>query len=339
MRNITDFLQNYEILIKKPTFLKIADFPRWENVWSNILCFYLNNEHHEMNGFLLKCLAEAIGKTDISGDDILAEREVHTKIGNRIDIFVKTKNYCFFIENKVDAPEDNDFNDYLVYTKNIALKSFAIDKQDNFFGVVIKRKKEEEKEDRNKRLLYLSYNDFLFIIRKKINSILFSSDNKYLMFFIDFIENISDVMEVKMDLKFYEQYLIYNKEIKDISNKYNSLKIFRKDVVIDHKKRLYNKYDNIAEIDFDGNHTVCLKLSEFKIKIVYLLNGISLKLIIENEHKKKIESLFKDYSESFTLENEEYLWRKDEFYLNNLDKFEEKFLQEIEPIINNYKIK
>jgi predicted AlkP superfamily phosphohydrolase/phosphomutase len=102
-----------------------------------------------MNGFLLKRFNEILNIDDILGFDAVAKREVYTENRNRIDIFVETSNYCFFIENKIDAGLNNDLNDYLEYTKNI-----VNNRGKEYFGIVLSR----NKKGLNNKIYYLSYN-------------------------------------------------------------------------------------------------------------------------------------------------------------------------------------
>jgi hypothetical protein len=289
-----------------------------------------------MNGFLLNCFKEILGIDDISESDVVVKREVYTKNSNRIDIFAETSNYCFFIENKVDAPLYNDLNDYLEYTKSI-----ADSRGTEYFGIVLSKSKKE----RDGKIYYLSYNDLLDAIRKNVDSILFTSNNRYLMFFIEFIENISNVMEGKMDLNedFYNQYIIHEEKIKNIYKNYNSLVAYRRDVVkgyVQKLNELNGKHGNIAKVFSREDYIVVIELPQFndlvlEIDIVFLLNGVTLNIKDKNkktENQNIIEGFIETNKDCFTFENGAFTG-KEKYKLNQLEQFENKFFPVIETII------
>lgn len=98
-----------------PTLLDIARFPKYENVWSRILGFYLNpNNEHQLGSTVLNAFLECIeaGQLSITENSLTVTPEFHTSNGNRIDLLIECDNFIIGIENKVDAGLYNDLEDY-----------------------------------------------------------------------------------------------------------------------------------------------------------------------------------------------------------------------------------
>ena len=248
---LAEFLSNYNIRARKnkPTFLKIARFTRRENVWSNILCFYLDKNHHGMEGFLLECIGNCIGIE--LGKVVSVKREVRTGKRNRIDIFVETDKYCFYIENKVDARLYNPLDDYLGHTINKADKK-------NYFGIVLGFNLEKKQKE---NIYCIEYSKLL----ENININKIEIYNKYVAFFIDFIKNIKNVMEEKMASEdFYKVFLKNEDKIKDIQRQYKKLIDFRKKEVKFLKKTLEETHSKhfTKKPDIQGNHTIKLSIQK-----------------------------------------------------------------------------
>jgi hypothetical protein len=350
--SMKDFLCQYQGIVNKnkPTFFKIAGFPRWENVWSNVLCFFLNEEFHEMNGFLLNCFKECINLADLATSNVTARREEGTDAGNRIDIFVETDNYCFFIENKVGAELYNNLDDYMEYTKKNAKG-----KDGNFFGIVLSRLNGEEmrnkpiklREEYTNKVHYVSYKDVLNTIRKNISQILFSADNLYLTFFVNFVENVSNVMEGKMDLneEFYNLYLAHEAKIKNICHNYNSLVNYRRDIVLDYVKKLKDEYSGTStKIFMWENYKAVMELPRLDdttlvVEIRFILKGITLVVkakTLESVHREKIMELLGNYKEQFCQKENEFV-AEQEWKLNDMQKFENECFLILDTFIKNYK--
>jgi hypothetical protein len=348
--DLTEFLNNYQIFKNKPTFLEIARFPRWENVWSNILRFFLRNDHHGMNGFLIKCICKTLGslpeaqkqsrtckrlyEAEELGKVLSVRREVKTPGKGRIDIFVETENYFFFIENKVDAILKNNLDDYFVHTVNKTKNN------KKYFGIVLGKSIiniKELKVDVYKDYLYImTYKNLLESIEKDINEVLYSADNKYLTFFIDFIETVKRVMEGKMNIDFYKYYLEGDNETKinNIFDNVRSLRIHRKDERDKYAKELNKRFSNygIKMSTPSNNKSICLKMDgvlEVDIIIglksadMIIKNNVAIEKFVGNDEIKK--------------KNDDYCYSKAQPFLNNnIEKFMGKCYEIINTIIEGY---
>jgi hypothetical protein len=101
---LDDFKKVPLIEPEKQTFLEISGFPHYENVISNILCFFFDTEEtHRFNDFLLKSLLECYD-SEIVLDNLttnFVQKEVVTQKQKRIDILIETDEIIVAIENKI----------------------------------------------------------------------------------------------------------------------------------------------------------------------------------------------------------------------------------------------
>ena len=109
------------------TFLEISGYAHYENVWSNVLAFFLDPE--ETHGFGTLFLSALLDPSDAEEVELSCaevesvEREVPTDGGNRIDIIVSCRKHLVAIENKVFAAARNPFREYSSYVVDRAKKS------------------------------------------------------------------------------------------------------------------------------------------------------------------------------------------------------------------------
>ncbi|MFW5872641.1 MAG: PD-(D/E)XK nuclease family protein [bacterium] len=116
----------------RKNLIEIAGYPKWENVNSNLLAFYLDEkEEHGFGRLFLNSLIDLYeSKQDkettreIFDTDYIIEREASTDLGGRIDIVVSSdtvyeseetalpSNWSIIIENKLFAELYNNLIDY-----------------------------------------------------------------------------------------------------------------------------------------------------------------------------------------------------------------------------------
>jgi len=117
---IEQFLADYRIIAhpeRERNFFDIAGFPHYENVFSNVLAFFL-----EKSDLVLQVLLACIpGYEYQPGEKAIAvSREEFTDKYKRIDIVVTTSKRIIGIENKIGAGLYNDLDDYGVYLEGVA---------------------------------------------------------------------------------------------------------------------------------------------------------------------------------------------------------------------------
>ncbi|MEX1003481.1 MAG: PD-(D/E)XK nuclease family protein [Crocinitomicaceae bacterium] len=190
LKEIQKLIDDFEELKIKErngsTFLEIAKCPHLENVWSNILAFYLNpNNEHNLHELLIKSIFQSIDTnislTNLKG--ITVWTEYRTTKGNRIDIVVIATNFILGIENKVGAGLYNDLADYSATIDELAkIQSLPT------YKIVLSKYRNNTTND----FINLIYPDLIKVIRQNIGSYSDYSDTKYLIFFLDFLKNIEN---------------------------------------------------------------------------------------------------------------------------------------------------
>lgn len=107
-----------ETELYSPTFMEIGGYHHKENIYSNILRFFLNPQNeHGFNNHLLNDFLNAIGLEEWCNYDnksVIIDREVSTDNG-RIDLLIRTNQWTLIIENKIYHTLNNDLEDYLSY--------------------------------------------------------------------------------------------------------------------------------------------------------------------------------------------------------------------------------
>lgn len=168
------------------TFLEIAKCPHLENVWSNILAFYLNpNNEHNLFDLILNSVFETADKKIAINNfkNIRIRTEYPTELGNRIDIVVFADTFILGIENKVGATLFNDLNDYSNTIENLA-------KPQNLAAYKILLSKNRNTVSHG--FVNIIYSDLIKNIKKNIGNFTAYSDTKYVIFLFDFLKNIEN---------------------------------------------------------------------------------------------------------------------------------------------------
>lgn len=179
---ISNFLKIENQLFPEKTFFEIAGFPSRENVFSNILKFYLDTrEKHGLGALVIKALLQEV-KPDVTDADLTTiqiRREVTTTKYNRIDLVIDTNKYLIGIENKVYHSLQNDLADYADY----------LEKQSSKEKIFIVLNLYDDKSIHEQGFKAVSYMGF---VDRLESSILNLTDNKYTILLKEFIQNIKN---------------------------------------------------------------------------------------------------------------------------------------------------
>ena len=202
IKSVEDFLKGYEILRlgtrEPPTLLQIARFPNWENVYSNILAFFLDSQ--QVHGFgtlfirsILTLYTESCPKSwfpnriDLCAEHSteLVEREQSTTKGGRIDIFVECSDILICVENKIWSRLHNQLLDYRKYCEDQPDKKPVL-------GIVLSPNKlqaEDEEEKLNEsRFINITYAELVDSVRKSMGSYIGPENTRYQFLLLDFLE-------------------------------------------------------------------------------------------------------------------------------------------------------
>lgn len=234
--------------VKKQNFLSITNFPRYENVISDILAFYFHTEEeHKLKDLWLNCLLECyndksvkkINYNDLNVDRII--REQSTDERKRIDLFIVTDENIVIIENKIDSPLNNDLGKYYKKAKEYYHEHFDVMNDDEMEShitpILLTMKKETEFND--KKFINIIYEDLIKKIKQKMGSYIDEASTKWLIYMKEFINNLEEInrgyqmSDINID---FQQFLKNNEE---------ELKHFLNDVL---KKDINSKIDFIKEV-------------------------------------------------------------------------------------------
>jgi hypothetical protein len=231
---------------KAPSLLEIAGCPHIENVWSNVLAFYLNpNREHKLGDLMLNALFEAAGR-DVpvyNPDLITVTREYRTGTGRYIDIVIQSDTFVLGIENKVNAALYNDLTDYAA-----TLDRLAGTEKDVIKTVLSKYPQDDLAGD----FVNLLYAGLLPAVRKRLGNCTGYADTRYLIFLIDFLNNIENNLNLNImtDNPELRKFMIENEdEIVRLSELYGEFRVYgeqklRRVWALMQPKKLEDKYSN-----------------------------------------------------------------------------------------------
>lgn len=182
-----------------PTLMEIAGFPHWENVYSNILAFFLDTgEPHGFGPlFVQSILAAYRGKCpdkwpgkdpvpeNVSETDKV-EREASTEKG-RIDLLVECSEFVVCIENKIWSGLQNDLGEYRQHCEKMSEKRQVL-------GIVLSPVElgaaDKQKMDESK-FVNVTYPDFAKELQHRLGGYIGWRNTQYQYLLFDFIEQAS----------------------------------------------------------------------------------------------------------------------------------------------------
>ena len=182
--------------------MQIAGFPHWENVYSNILAFFLDtSESHGFGSLFIRSLMAAYrGKCGHDGGlkdfpcpeaveaTAAVKREVKTSDDKRIDLVVDCGKFLVCIENKIWA---SLYNDLKQYRKHCEKDSDG----HPVYGIVLSPKKttRQKELDQLEKYCFLSitYEDLVREVRLRLGSHIGPHNTRYQYLLFDFLEQAS----------------------------------------------------------------------------------------------------------------------------------------------------
>lgn len=203
-------IQNVEEVL--PTYIEIAGYPRFENVSSNILAFFLDSrQKHNLKDLVIISLLECIQDLDPSTLDLETlnvYREYTIKNQKRIDLVIEFNKFCISIENKIFHWLHNDLE---LYEEEID-KDF---KNERNFHFVLGIRKEQVKG----KFISITYEEFFTKIKSNLGFYAIKGSNTYISYLLDFMQTIENHYKMENINKDMFQFLISNqKEIENLQN-------------------------------------------------------------------------------------------------------------------------
>ena len=181
----------------EPTYLELCKYPwnRLEEICSRLFAFFFDTRNpHGVGTLFLDTLLEVYQEkysAEIENFDkknilytrsVFAETEKYTENGNRIDLLLTTDCLKVCIENKIDAPPDNDFQDYYNYVKK---ESESLNLHTVCILLALCEKAEYKDVNPNFKTIY--YREFLEKLKRNLGAYLTQCNSKYLSYLTDFI--------------------------------------------------------------------------------------------------------------------------------------------------------
>jgi hypothetical protein len=195
------------------SFLDIAGYPNYENVFSNIYAHFLNEGGaHGMKRMFLDALQNALNLEIIFGEYAVV-REFATKNG-RLDILIEERDenenlvHAMGIENKVFHELNNDLADYQKSIKSLQGEALVV--------LTV-----HEVSDQRKDVHYLTHKRWVSEIKKLMGNYVIGVDTKQLLLLTDFIQHIENLYIDIMDtegLGFLYEYGNKIQGLKDLEN-------------------------------------------------------------------------------------------------------------------------
>ena len=105
---------------KEPTLFSLGGRGHFENPASDLLRFFLTpTAEHGFGSLFLRTFLECMGMDAraLKPDNVMVDREVGTREGNRIDLLIKGTGWALLIENKIGHAANNPFDDYEAYAR------------------------------------------------------------------------------------------------------------------------------------------------------------------------------------------------------------------------------
>jgi len=204
------------------TFFDIAGLPHYENVISNFYAYYLDpGKEHGLGDLFLRALVSLLPEESpakyMASDDVVVSREVHTKLGNFIDLVIgvpiseKADSYlpdepaytydtALVIENKIYAWVYNNLEDY--YQSVTARK-----KQ----GIVLSLREEKIS---NPKFINITHGPLIKKIKELINENKPNIESRENIILEDFIKNLENLT---MRVNYTEQIKFFHSHSKQIA--------------------------------------------------------------------------------------------------------------------------
>lgn len=199
-------IKQLNIDYQKPeqNFLSITNFPRYENVISDILAFYFNTEEqHCLKDVwvmsLLKCYKKYDDTKDVDFSLITTQeviREQSTDERKRIDLCLITEQNIIIIENKIDSSPSNPWESYFnkakqYYLENVENNSDINEIKNKIIPILLTVKNEKEAQIDN--FINITYEELFNKVRENIGFYLSNASEKWLIYMNEFMKNVDDI--------------------------------------------------------------------------------------------------------------------------------------------------
>ncbi len=194
--------------IRKDIFT-ISGFPNWENVHSNLLAFYFDeNAEHGFGRLFLDSLLNLCEKDlDVSSDYCIEREYVCKNTKKRLDLLLISKDddWAIIIENKIYAQLYNNLKAYWNVPKHIDDK--------NKIGIVLSLNKISIPANDADKFINITHRELLTEVQNNLGKYIMSADDRHLLILQEYIANIENrgrsqkmINNLEKELECYAEY-------------------------------------------------------------------------------------------------------------------------------------
>ena len=220
IESVSKFLKSYPVFQTKtedpPTIFEIARFPHWENVYSNVLAFFLDRQQlHGFDDLFVRSTLVAYekrrpcnwGEVRVNTERPRAvdrvERELDTDERKRIDIVVECSDLVICIENKIWSGLHNDLRHYRVYCERhndrpvigVVLSPVALSSDD------------DQKKLKDSRFVNITYLDLVEQVETYVGKYIDSQNIRYQHLLLDFLEQARKLTRIDIMTEEQQKFL------------------------------------------------------------------------------------------------------------------------------------
>ena len=238
---------------RDPTTLELSGYPHLENVYSNILAFFLDPEReHRFGSLFLQSLLCVAGYETIQDDEeVEVKTEESTRTRKRIDLVIYTDTLIVGIENKIYHELHNDLEDYGQYLTEQAKANGNGWRVCKILLGLNLPPKDDEKLFGFKPITYQEYFDEIL---RRIGPALIGSKDRYLRFALEVIETVKHLTEGSaMDPAMLDFFKDNEEGALSLSQEVNNLKEDMRARV-----KALGEILNISDLTKSGNQSVAL---------------------------------------------------------------------------------
>lgn len=182
---------------RTPTLLSVAGFPDYENVFSNLYQFFLNDREYGMGKLFFVSLLDCIKNSDsqVPMDSWIVKKEVTTPKGGRIDLAIvedaPVPENVIIIENKIYHHFLNDLDDYLDTYREVK----------NKIGIVLSL---YPLSCVKPPYLNITHQEWIGAVKQRVGNSLADIDLRNLAFLKDFIQHVDSYYENSITMDSYK---------------------------------------------------------------------------------------------------------------------------------------
>ena len=190
---LAEFKKLTPTLQRDPTTLELSGYPHRENVYSNILAFFLDpGREHGFGSLFLESLLSVAGYEEIQdGGEVEVNREEITGTRKRIDIVISTDTLIVGIENKIYHPLHNDLEDY---GQHLTKKAKANGNERRVYKILLGLNFPNDDQELS-GFEPVTYESYFGEILRRVGPMLIGSKDRYLRFALEMFETAKHLTE------------------------------------------------------------------------------------------------------------------------------------------------